>query len=182
MDEGQLLQDFPAQRGRLVAHLSRLVGAADAEDLAAETLLKALAAVDGFRGEAALATWLHRIATNLAYDHLRRQGRAVVVPAEPESLPEPDDDQADPLEQRQMSACVQEVLATLPPAQRQLLLQADAFERSAAEIARDEAITPGNAKIRLHRARRALQAALDARCDFHYRDRGVLCCTPKPPA
>ena len=43
-----------------------------AEDLAQETLLRALERAESFRGEASLATWLHRIAHNLAVDRARR--------------------------------------------------------------------------------------------------------------
>lgn len=174
----ELLRRFPEHRGRLVAALARLVGPADAEDLADETLLRALSAVDGFRGEAALATWLHRIGVNLAYDLLRRHGREAQEGGG-EAEHEAAADDGDPLEQRQMSDCVREVLATLPAPQRQLLVQADVLDRTAPEIARDAGITAGNAKIRLHRARRALQSALESRCEFHYRDGGVLCCAPK---
>lgn len=155
MDREQLLQQFPARRRRLVATQARLVGAIDAEELAAETLLRALAAVEDFRGEAALGTWLHRIGINLAYDHLRRQGRDPVARLDevPEAGCEAFDDHG--MEQRQMSRCVQAVLATLPAAQRQILVQADVLEQTAPEIARDAGISTGNAKIRLHRAREA---------------------------
>ncbi len=178
IDRAALLGEFPRLRPRLVAALARLVAPVDAEDLANETLLRALSAVDDFRGEAALGTWLHRIGVNLAYDLLRRQGR------EPLEHDAPADEIAaeagqDPLERRQMSDCVQQVLATLPAPQRQLLVQADVLDRTAPEIARAAGITTGNAKIRLHRARRAMQAALESRCDFHHRDGGVLCCAPK---
>jgi RNA polymerase sigma-70 factor (ECF subfamily) len=182
MTRDELLQLFPAERARLVASLSRMVGPADADDLANETLIKALAAVDGFRGDAAPGTWLHRIGLNLAYDLLRRQGREPIALTQEdreamETVPAPAE--SDPLERRQMSQCVQEVLAMLPSAQRQLLVQADVLDHTAPEIARQTGITAGNAKIRLHRARRALQSALEERCDFHHRDGGVLCCAPK---
>lgn len=183
MDRERLLALFPAERPRLVARLARLIGPVDAEDIANETLLKALAAVHDFRGDAAPGTWLHRIATNLAYDLLRRQGRDALR-AEPEdraameATPAPAE--ADPVERGQMSACVREVLATLPPAQRQMLVQADVLDQSAPEIAAQAGIATGNAKIRLHRARRALRAALERRCDFHHEDGGILCCVPKP--
>ncbi|MCL2345575.1 MAG: RNA polymerase sigma factor [Desulfobulbus sp.] len=182
MKREELLRRFPARRGKLVAALARLVGVTEAEDLADETLLRALVAVEDFRGEAGLGTWLHRIAVNLAYDHLRRQGRDPAIPnGIGADLPDvADDGRPDVLEQRQMSACVQKVLATLPAAQRQLLIQADVLDQTAAEIARDEGITTGNAKIRLHRARQNLEVALKNHCEFHHRDGGVLCCTPKP--
>ncbi len=182
MDREELLHRFPAHRDKLVAALTQLVGTTDAEDLANETLLRAMAAVEGFRGEAGLGTWLHRIAVNLAYDQLRHQGRDAAIPNDVGAdLPDTaDDDSPDVLEQRQMSACVQNVLASLPVSQRQLLVQADVLDQTAAEIARDAGITTGNAKIRLHRARRSLEAALESHCEFHHRDGGVLCCTPKP--
>ncbi len=182
MDGDELLRRFPAHRTKLVATLARLVGPADAEDLVNETLLRAMAAVSGFRGEAGLGTWLHRIGMNLAYDHLRHRGRDPLAnggedPAALDAIPA--DDAADPLEQRQMSQCMQQVLAGLPAAQRQLLVQADVLDQTAAGIARQAGITTGNAKIRLHRARKALQRVLREQCDFHHRDGGVLCCTPK---
>ena len=177
MTRDDLLHLFPVHRGRLVAALARLVEPAEAEDLAQETLLRALAAVDGFRGEAALGTWLHRIAINLAHDRLRQRARNAGEP-QPEEAAAPAD--PDPLEVRQMSRCVQDLLARLPASQRQVLVQADMLERTAAEIARDAGISVDNAKIRLHRARRAMKKSLEANCDFHHREAGVLCCAPKP--
>ena len=178
MNRDELLRVFPSHRGRLVAALSRLVEPAEAEDLAQETLLRALSAVDGFRGDAALGTWLHRIAINLAHDRLRRRVRDVEPPS---GLPEPVAPTVpDPFEGAQMSGCVKEVLAALPASHRQVLIEADMLERSTVEIARDAGISVGNVKIRLHRARRAMKKALEARCEFHHREAGVLCCAPKP--
>ena len=181
MDRDELLRLFPAHRGRLVASLARMVGSADAEDLAAETLLRALDAVDGFRGEAALGTWLHRIGMNLAHDLLRRRERSPVLAVEgdgdvPEAVAEAAD--SGQFEQKQMSQCVQNLLAKLSPQQHHILAQADMLDRTAPEIARDTGVTTGNVKIRLHRARRAMQAVLEAHCDFD-RESGVLCCVPK---
>jgi RNA polymerase sigma-70 factor (ECF subfamily) len=63
-----------------VAHLARHVrflvhDAAEAEDLVQETFAAAFASLWRFRGEAAFATWLHRIALNLARHHWRRCAR-----------------------------------------------------------------------------------------------------------
>jgi len=182
MDRDELLRVFPAHRPRLVVSLARMVGTADAEDLAAETLLRALEAVDGFRGEAAVGTWLHRIGVNLAHDLLRRRERSPVVSvASDDDLPDVAVAAADAerFEQRQMSECVRNLLAKLPPQQRQVLALADMFEQTAPEIARDSGVTTGNVKIRLHRARRSMQAMLETHCDFDCEESGVLCCTPK---
>jgi len=182
MDREQLLNVFPEHRARLVTSLTRLVGTADAEDLANETLLRALDAVDEFRAEAALATWLYRIALNLAYDLLRRRERSPVLCAgHGADLPDVIADGADGqvLERQQMSCCVQNLLAKLPAPQRQVLTQADMLEQTAPEIARDSGVTTGNVKNRLHRARRAMQAVLETHCDFEHQEAGVLCCVPK---
>ena len=182
MDREQLLCGYPAERSRLRASLERLVGPTDADDLANETLLRALSAVDTFRGEASLGTWLHRIGVNLAYDLLRSRSRNPAPAAEQgNDLPETADEagNGEQLEQRQMSQCVQNLLAELPPQQRQLLAQADMFEQSVPQIARDAGITTGNVKIRLHRARRAIRAALESHCDLERQGSGVLCCQPK---
>jgi RNA polymerase sigma-70 factor (ECF subfamily) len=42
-----------------------------AEDLTQETFAKACASLASFRGDSSVVTWLHRIATNSAYDAFR---------------------------------------------------------------------------------------------------------------
>jgi len=44
----------------------------DAADVAQEAFIKAFKNLDSFKGEARFGTWLHRIAVNASYDHLRR--------------------------------------------------------------------------------------------------------------
>jgi RNA polymerase sigma-70 factor, ECF subfamily len=54
--------------------LTRLVGTgADRDDLVQQAFLEAFRSLPKFRGDAAFATWLHRIAVNVAYQHLRRR-------------------------------------------------------------------------------------------------------------
>jgi RNA polymerase sigma-70 factor (ECF subfamily) len=63
--------------------LTRLVGhRADVEDLLQETFIQAITSFPRFRGEAAVGTWLHRIAVRVAYRHLRRRKRRQTVPLE----------------------------------------------------------------------------------------------------
>jgi RNA polymerase sigma-70 factor (ECF subfamily) len=45
----------------------------DAADVAQEAFIKAFRNLGSFKGEARFGTWLHRIAVNAAYDHLRRR-------------------------------------------------------------------------------------------------------------
>jgi RNA polymerase sigma-70 factor (ECF subfamily) len=79
-----------------------------------------------------------------------------------------------------MSACIQEFLEGLPDTYRTAILLHDFQGLSGTEIAELLECTPGTVKIRLHRARTRLKAALQARCDFSYDERGVLVCGRKP--
>lgn len=54
----------------------RIVGNPDeAEDVVQDACVKSLRGWDGFHGQCALITWLHRITVNCARDHLRRRRR-----------------------------------------------------------------------------------------------------------
>ncbi len=72
---------------RIRRYLARLAGATEAEDLTQETFVRVHHALEGFRGDAALATWIYRIATNVATDRLRTPGFQLGVrSAEPDAL------------------------------------------------------------------------------------------------
>ena len=59
---------------RLYWHIRRIVvGHDDAEDVMQETCIKVLDGIGSFKGRGLLMTWLYRIATNEALQHLRRQ-------------------------------------------------------------------------------------------------------------
>lgn len=45
----------------------------DADDIAQEVFVKAFTALENFRGDANLYTWLYRIAVNLSINHIRKQ-------------------------------------------------------------------------------------------------------------
>lgn len=54
----------------------------EAWDLAQDTFIRAHKAIGGFRGDASIKTWLLRIASNRAKDHLKKR-RLKTVPLEP---------------------------------------------------------------------------------------------------
>ncbi len=69
----------------------RLVrNADDAEDVAQETFLTAWRGIGEFRGDAAFATWLHRIATTRALNHLDRAAERMKRASRPIEGPDPD--------------------------------------------------------------------------------------------
>jgi RNA polymerase sigma-70 factor, ECF subfamily len=177
--------DLGRYRQALLDHIRSIVkNPTEAEDVLQEVLVKAHQSIGQLHAEGALATWLFRIATHLGIDHLRKHSR------QPEAAPDIDpkdlaseDDESPGLqrmvEQREMSACVHRFLLSLPSVYRTVLLLHDLDGLTAVEIASNLAITVENAKIRLHRARAALRAALEAGCSFSCDERGVLVCEPK---
>ena len=65
----------------ILRHLERLVGNREtAEDLAHETFIKALRYWAQLNQTASARKWLYRIATNTAYDYLRRKRRVKMTP------------------------------------------------------------------------------------------------------
>ncbi|KAB2884328.1 MAG: sigma-70 family RNA polymerase sigma factor, partial [Kofleriaceae bacterium] len=79
------------QRGlwRLVRRYVR--NDADAADVAQQAFVRAFRALDRFRGEASVRSWLYRIGINVALNHVRDHGREQPTDA-PEYLPEPPED------------------------------------------------------------------------------------------
>ena len=77
-DLGAFEELYKAHAGRLYSLAYRMLGnAADAEDLLQEIFLSAHRKLESFRGDAALGTWLYRLAMNQILDHVRsRAARA----------------------------------------------------------------------------------------------------------
>ena len=177
--------DLGRYRQALLDHIRSIVkNPTEAEDVLQEVLVKAHQGIGQLRAEGALTAWLFRIATHLGIDHLRKHSRQpeVAVDVDPNDLPS-EDGEAPGLErvveQQEMSACVQRFLLDLPSVYRTVLLLHDLDGLTAVEIASSLGITVETAKIRLHRARAALRAALEAGCAFSCDERGVLVCEPK---
>ena len=129
------------------------------QDVVQDALLRAYRALPRFRGEAALGTWLYRIAYTAAMDHLRRQGRHPELVCE-DPLPfaaAADDDQA---EQTGLRDAIAQALTTLPPDQRLTLLLVDREDLTYRQVAAIMGVSPGTVCSRLQRAREKLPSAL----------------------
>jgi len=67
---------FAEFQSQLKSYLYRLLtDRDDADDLAHDTFIRAFTKLSGFNQESTLKTWVFQIATNLAYDHLRKLKR-----------------------------------------------------------------------------------------------------------
>jgi len=125
-------------------------------------------ALAGFRGEAALSTWIYRIATNVAFDRARSPGFQLQArTAEPAALaglgaaPTIEQDIA----RREMSECVRDYVDQLPADYRTVVVLSELEELPDREIAEVLGISLEAAKIRLHRARARLRQMLEQGCD-----------------
>ncbi len=174
---------------RIRRYLARLVGTTEAEDLAQDVFEKAQRTIGTFRGDSRVLTWLYRVATNVAIDRLRSAGRRAAL--------EDEDDGADPLDaalsadaaqerslddeldRSRMRECILGIVEQLPSSQRAAILLGELRGFSDRELADALGISLGAAKIRLHRARRALKLALERACDFDRDEQNEFACAPK---
>lgn len=129
----------------------------DAREAVQEALLTAFRRLDGYRGDAALSTWLHRILVNVCIDRIRRDTRR---PAEP--WPEHDvaDRRPDPSHTATTRIDVVAALAALPEDQRIVIQLVDVEGHPVADAARLLDIPTGTVKSRCARGRLRLAELL----------------------
>ncbi len=176
---------FQGDYQRILRYLKSMIrDDAEAEDLTQETFLRAFRRRDTLREEAAQTAWLYRIATHVALDRLRQYARRAPL----ESAADPDEtDVAEPdspslqktMERDEMSGCVQAYLNRLSDSYRAVILLHDMHELTAEQIAQLLGQSLPTVKIRLHRERVKLKAALQTGCDFSYDESSTLTCESK---
>ena len=151
---------------------------ADAEEIAQETFIRAHRGLAGFRGDSSLATWLHRIAVNIArnrYSYYFRRRRHTTLSLDcslgdesgatfsdlvASEAPDPASDAA----MAEFTNLVSECLAKLEPPQREILALRSPQNRSYDEIAQILGINVGTVKSRIARARANLLRLLAEAC------------------
>jgi len=134
-----------------------------AEDVASETWLKVIRSLSTFSGdERAFRGWLTVVGRNTARDHLRAAGRRPESPAE--ELPllrETGPDPADAVLERLSTERALRLLATLPPAQAEMVALRVVVGLEPAEVARITGRSPGAVRVAVHRALATLARRLD---------------------
>ena len=146
-------------RDRLWAVALRTVGnPEDAEDVVQEAVVKAFRHAEEFRGDAAVATWLHRITVNTALDALRSAARR---PQRSDLGVEPVDPR-DHLGSGEQRLDVRAALAQIPDDQRAAVVLVDMLGLSIAETASLLEVAPGTVKSRCFRGRARLASILSA--------------------
>jgi len=150
----ELINCYKRQVFALIFRLVR--NQTDAEDIAQETFIKAYRNLSSYDPTHPFITWLFKIAHNSAIDFLRAR--------KPESLSIHDEENPLDIEDTQLSLeekieassqqeLIEQVLGTLPPLYREILVLRHQQELSYEEIAESLDIPVGTVKIRLFRAR-----------------------------
>ncbi|MBK6920751.1 MAG: sigma-70 family RNA polymerase sigma factor [Deltaproteobacteria bacterium] len=140
----------------------------DARDVLQETLLAMARGVREFRGASSLSTWLYVVARSYCAKKRRRSKFAPHGPAsvereaadEVERVPDGARAPDEAVAGRQIEQAVEQAIAALDPAQREVLVLRDVEGLTAPEVAEVLGIGVAAVKSRLHRARLAVRAAL----------------------
>jgi RNA polymerase sigma-70 factor, ECF subfamily len=151
-----LVQRYQAS---LFRHALGMVGDPDAAaDLTQDSLVKAYTRLDSCNEPDRFAAWLFRILRNRCRDWLKnRRQHTVELRDEAHTAP---DDPAGSLEQAQLGEVMNQALARLPEAQREAFLLKHVEELSYEEMAERLGTGISALKMRVMRAREALQELL----------------------
>jgi RNA polymerase sigma-70 factor (ECF subfamily) len=135
----------------------------DADDVGQETFIRFHGALDQFRGDAALGTWLRRIAMNLSLNALKRRRRInvrfVSRDQSPAPLDEPPIDGHDP-EVLERTAVVRAAIERLSPRHRPVVVLRMLDGLSTRETAEVLELPEGTVLSRLARAMAELERLL----------------------
>jgi RNA polymerase sigma-70 factor, ECF subfamily len=140
-----------------------LRNAAEAEEAAQEVFLRVYRAVDEFRGEARLSTWLYAITSRVCLTRLGSGERRLVREGE-ETLTRLANGEATPgaaLERSELEAALHRAIAELPEERRIVVVLRDLEGLAYEEIAAALDLPLGTVRSRLHRARMDLKEKLE---------------------
>ena len=144
-----------------------------AEDLAQETFIKALNAIESYRPEYKFSAWIFKIANNAAIDHLRRRELDTLslegsphaetpeaVEATALQIGDRQESPLDAVEARELGGQIEQAIAQLRPEYRSCILLRHVEGRAYEEIAEILGLPLGTVKTYIHRARNELRQAL----------------------
>ncbi|MGO8704016.1 MAG: RNA polymerase sigma factor [Candidatus Brocadiia bacterium] len=159
------------ERGVYSLAMNMLRQRQDAEDVVQTSFLSAFENLGRFREEAAFGTWVRKIAVHAALKVIRTRKRARIeslkhaAEAEKGSVPHPAfiaewRDPSEVMDRKRLQETLDQAMRALPEKQRLVFVLRDIEGLSVREAARLLAISEGNVKVRLLRARLALRERL----------------------
>ena len=150
-----------------------------AEDILQNAFVRTLEKGDAIRDDERAVAWFYRVLRNAVTDQYRHravEGRALSQKAGEESRSEgPTDSEMESA----VCECMKDLIGTLKQEYADILREAELDAIPIEKIAQEADITPNNAMVRLHRARKALHARLVESCGT-CTEHGCLQYTCKP--
>jgi RNA polymerase sigma-70 factor (ECF subfamily) len=156
---------YCAHKCKIYALCLRMTGiVTEAEDLTQDAFLQAFRRLSSFRGDAALSTWLYRVAVNTTLMHFRKNGRRV-SPGQPSNQDPHTANRECAGPDRELSGSVDRIalaraLQELPTGYRSIFLMHEVKGYDHKEIARLQHCTIGNSKSQLHKAKTKMRRLL----------------------
>ena len=134
-----------------------------AEDILQAAFVKTIERGEEIREQESAIAWFYRVLRNALTDHFRRHAvDARALRSISASTPSVAND--DPELEKAICQCVKDLIPTLKGEYADILRQVEMEGAAVVDIAKSENITPNNAMVRLHRARKALQGRLVQTC------------------
>jgi len=155
-DRGAQQQLYEFYYRKVHQRMVRMTGGDQADDLTQRVFLQVFRSIGQFAGDARLETWIYRVATNEALQHLRQSRRHAAGPMDWDPV-DPNSDHRQRLEQRDL---LQHSMQRLEPELRCIFLLREVENLSYREIAQTLGIPEGTVGSRLNRARSDLKRYL----------------------
>jgi len=188
------IQDiYNKYRQAIIRYLTRQTGSVDeAEDLTQEVFIKINKGLKKFRGDSSLSTWIYKIATNIAIEHLRsvsfrKINKQTVFSSNMDDelkgkvsllkYKEPSPEQQ--IEDDEMSGCIHDYINQLNENYRTVILLCDYEGLKNKEAAEVLGISLETVKIRLHRARAKMKKMVNNGCNVYNKHNDELGCDKK---
>jgi RNA polymerase sigma-70 factor (ECF subfamily) len=139
-DEAAFRSLYLAHRSEVHRIVYRLLGPnADVEDVLQEVFIQVHRSIGNFRGQSKFSTWLHRVAVNVALQHLRRKRSTVVSRCDDRVEERADEDGShtsptESMETQERLKAVYRALDQISPKKRAVLVMHDMQGMSAQKI------------------------------------------------
>lgn len=153
-----------ANHRQFLNFLSARVGSReDAEEILQDAFVRSLEKVGQIHDDESAVAWFYRLLRNAVIDHYRRRAagqKALEAQAREAEI----DSSFDVDLENAICQCVTDLVPLLKPEYSDLIRRIDLGGANVSSVAHEIGISPGNARVRLHRARAALRNELEKSC------------------
>lgn len=165
-DTGSFRRLVERHQQMVIGTVARMIGSADAEDLAQQVFINVWKSAPRWRPEARFTTWLMTITKRLVFNESRRRTRSRLLPQSYEDIRVPERVDRAPLpdellQQRELSLAIERAMALLPEKERLAVILRQQEGMPYEEIATVLGVSVPAVKSLLFRARNSLKQRLE---------------------